>query len=229
MLYISGVAIMKQCNTCGKNKELKDFHKKSASPDGHSNKCKQCQKEYQENHYQQNKDKIYQNNLIKRLYLAQEVNKLKNLPCVDCGNQYESFCMDFDHLFDKTMAISKMVHETFSLKRIIKEIEKCELVCILCHKNRTYQRLQKQDKKESYPCYDRNRAIIALAKNQPCMICGIQYESWQMEFDHIRDKEKAVSLMLGSSQKRLTSEIDKCQILCALCHRRKTKKDLWDT
>jgi len=227
MIYIYGVAIMKQCNTCGKPKELDDFHKKSSSPDGHSNKCKQCQKEYQEQHYQQNKNRIYQNNVSRRLYLAQEVDKLKDLPCIDCNVKYETFCMDFDHLFNKTMAISKMVHETFSLDRIKEEITKCELVCVLCHKNRTYQRLREKQKKELYPCYNRNRSIVLLAKNKSCSICNIQYNPWQMEFDHLRDKENSVSLMLGNSQQRLQDEIDKCQVLCALCHRRKTKETLW--
>jgi hypothetical protein len=227
MLYIIGVAIMKRCNTCGKLKELDDFHKKSSSPDGHSNKCKQCQKEYQEEHYQQNKERIYQRNLSKRIYLAQEVDKLKDFPCKDCGIKYEPCCMEFDHLSDKIMAVSKMIHETFSLDNIQKEIAKCELVCVLCHKDRTYQRLQQKEKKQLYPCYDRNRAIIILAKSQPCNICSIQYQPWQMEFDHFRDKDIAVGLMLGVSQQRLENEIDKCQVLCALCHRRKTKQDLW--
>jgi hypothetical protein len=218
---------MKQCNTCKKIKEFDNFHKKSCSSDGHSNKCKQCQKEYQEQHYQQNKSRIYQNNLSKRAQLAQDVNKLKDFPCTDCGFKYEPFCMDFDHLSDKTMAVSKMVHETFSLKRIKEEIAKCELVCVLCHKDRTYKRLQEKEKKQLYPCYDRNKAIINSAKNHPCIICNKQYNSWQMEFDHIKNKEISVSLMLGSSRQKLENEINKCQILCALCHRRKTKETLW--
>jgi hypothetical protein len=227
MLYIARVAIMKQCNTCKENKKLGDFHKKSCVPDGHSNKCKTCQKKYQQSHYLRNKDRIYQNNLSKRKYLAQEVDKLKDYPCKDCGKKYEPFCMDFDHLSDKIMAVSKMVHETFSLEKIKEEITKCELVCVLCHKNRTYQRLQEIEKKKLYPCYDRNREIIKLAKNQPCAVCNIQYQSWQMEFDHIADKEKSVSLMLGNSQQKIKNEISKCQVLCALCHRQKTKKELW--
>lgn len=206
---------------------MDDFHRQRTSPDGRSGKCKSCQKEYQVWHYSQNKEKIYQNNLSRRQALAIEVDKLKDLPCKDCGKKYEPFCMDFDHLSDKTMAVSKMIHETFSLKRILEEIAKCELVCVLCHKNRTYQRLQEKEKKELYPCYDRNRAIIVLAKSRPCTICGIQYNPWQMEFDHLRDKNMSVGLMLGVAERRVRDEIDKCQVLCALCHRRKTKETLW--
>lgn len=218
---------MKRCNTCDKPKKLDDFHKKSSSPDGHSNKCKCCQKEYQVQHYATNGDRIYQNNLDRRIYLAQEVDKLKDLPCIDCGIKYEPFCMDFDHLSNKMMTISKMIHETFSLERIMEEIAKCELVCVLCHKNRTYQRLQEKEKKKLYPCYDRNKAIIILAKSQPCAVCGIQYNPWQMEFDHLGDKDMSVGLMLGAAEWRVRDEINKCQILCALCHRRKTKETLW--
>lgn len=218
---------MKKCNTCAIQKSLDEFHKKSTSKDGYSNKCKQCQKEYQSTRYQNNKEKFIQLNYDRRQNLAQEVDKLKDHPCLDCGKQYEPFCMDFDHLRDKFMAISKMIHETFSLEKIKQEIAKCELVCVLCHKDRTYARLQEQEKKKLYPCYDRNREIIKLAKSQPCAICNIQYNYWQMEFDHIIEKDIAVGLMLGASQQKLEKEMAKCQILCALCHRRKTKKELW--
>ncbi len=220
---------MKQCNACGEKKKLDYFHKKTCSPDGHSSKCKPCQKEYQEKHYAINKERIYARNLEKRKFFAQEVDKLKNMPCKDCGFKYEPCCMDFDHLSDKIMAVSKMIHETFSLENIKKEIAKCELVCVLCHKNRTHQRLQEQGRQKQYPCYDRNRSIVLLAKAHPCNICGKTYNPWQMEFDHIDNKEKDIgSLMNGCSKDRLVIEMAKCQLLCSLCHRRKTKQELWN-
>lgn len=37
---------MKPCNTCKIPKELSEYHKNKASPDGHSHKCKACKKIY---------------------------------------------------------------------------------------------------------------------------------------------------------------------------------------
>ena len=37
---------MKTCNTCGKDKQEDEFHKRAASRDGLAAKCKMCQKEY---------------------------------------------------------------------------------------------------------------------------------------------------------------------------------------
>lgn len=48
---------MKKCNKCEKNKELKDFHKKSISLDGYNNVCKKCKKLLNDNYYINNKDK----------------------------------------------------------------------------------------------------------------------------------------------------------------------------
>src|SRR5271155_703051 len=112
---------MKNCNKCGMLKPLSDFHKHKGRKDGHTNICKKCQKQIQVKYYQSNKQYIYQRNIKNRNWLAAEVDKLKLFPCKDCGIQYEPFCMDFDHLSNKIMAISKMVHDTFSLDKIKEE------------------------------------------------------------------------------------------------------------
>ena len=48
--------------------------------------------------------------------------------------------MDFDHVKgNKDRAISVMVGQKVSKDRILREIEKCELVCANCHRLRTYK------------------------------------------------------------------------------------------
>lgn len=220
---------MKECINCNIVKEYDCFYFKKATFK-YDNQCKECIKNKRHEYYLLNKEEIYQNNIIKRIFLAEEINKTKNHPCIDCGKQYEPFCMDYDHLSDKIMTISKMIHETFSLKNILKEIEKCELICVLCHRTRTFNRKRSKGIKTYYPCYYRNLKILLDVKNKPCEICDIQYEFWQMEFDHLDHENKTyeVGHLLLSSQKKLENEIKKCQILCSLCHRRKTKRDFWD-
>lgn len=56
-----------------------------------------------------------------------------------------------------------------------------------------------------------------------CMDCD-ESDPVVLEFDHLRDKEfnvgKAVDL--GYSRERVAREIEKCDIVCANCHRRRT-------
>ena len=50
-----------------------------------------------------------------------------------------------------------------------------------------------------------------------------------LEFDHIHgNKTKAISVMVteGRTFQAIQAEIDKCQVLCANCHRRKTMKEM---
>lgn len=61
-------------------------------------------------------------------------------PCVDCGNFYSHYVMQFDHTgTDKKFTISSH-SASYGGKRIFEEIEKCDLVCANCHAIRTYNR-----------------------------------------------------------------------------------------
>jgi L-lysine 2,3-aminomutase len=63
--------------------------------------------------------------------------------CKDCGVK-NHIVLDFDHLKDKKYNISRMIHDGFSWKAILKEIEKCEVVCSNCHRIRTHNRFLEQ-------------------------------------------------------------------------------------
>lgn len=61
-------------------------------------------------------------------------------PCTDCGKFYPYYVMDFDHTSDgKEGNVSQMV-KTHTMKAILAEIGKCELVCANCHRIRTHSR-----------------------------------------------------------------------------------------
>ena len=68
------------------------------------------------------------------------IDSLRDAPCSDCGVKYPPYVMDFDHLSDKKMNVSKMV--MYSEDVIREEVDKCEVVCSNCHRERTYQRLR---------------------------------------------------------------------------------------
>lgn len=59
--------------------------------------------------------------------------------CKDCGIS-NHIILDFDHIKDKKYNVSQMIRDGFSWKAILKEIEKCEVVCANCHRIRTHKR-----------------------------------------------------------------------------------------
>lgn len=59
--------------------------------------------------------------------------------CKDCKIYYKSFILQFDHVYDKSFQISK-AYDRKSKAEIIKETKKCDIVCVNCHRNRTYHR-----------------------------------------------------------------------------------------
>lgn len=74
----------------------------------------------------------------------------------------------------------------------------------------------------------RNRNFVQnFLKNNPCTDCP-ESDPIVLEFDHVRGvKHRNVADMInaGFSLKSIQKEIDKCEVRCANCHRRKTFKE----
>ncbi len=99
-------------------------------------------------------------------------------------------------------------------------------------KMRDAARLKRLQKK-----HPRTLAGVAIAKafvrqykdNQPCLDCHVCYPYPIMEFDHVRgSKLRDVSDLVhrGVSVRILQREIDKCDLVCANCHRYRTHSRL---
>lgn len=63
-----------------------------------------------------------------------------------------------------------------------------------------------------------------LKSNTPCAKCGVKYPYYVMDYDHKdpTNKKHCIAHMMGHSKKALQNEINKCELLCANCHRIKT-------
>ena len=73
-----------------------------------------------------------------------------------------------------------------------------------------------------------SRALKAAAirdyKNRPCKDCGGRFDTDAMEFDHCRGQKKfQLSNASGKSLLAIAQEIAKCDVVCAVCHRARTK------
>jgi len=63
--------------------------------------------------------------------------------CADCKEDHPYWMLEFDHIRNKNFNLSQFRSFTTDLSRIIEEVEKCDVVCANCHKNRTHFRLVK--------------------------------------------------------------------------------------
>lgn len=70
------------------------------------------------------------------------------------------------------------------------------------------------------------RFVYEYLTSHPCVDCG-ETRPECLDFDHLRDKDMAISLMLRNARsiKSIQKEIEKCEIRCANCHRIKTAKE----
>ena len=70
---------------------------------------------------------------------------------------------------------------------------------------------------------DQKRKFVAWLETQSCADCGID-DHRLLDLDHVRgDKVMNVSKMIGTcSDKALWEEVDKCDVVCANCHRLRT-------
>lgn len=71
----------------------------------------------------------------------------------------------------------------------------------------------------------RNRALLDVLKDMPCADCGKRYPPYVMDFDHLGEKNFALSKVQGRSARTLTVEAAKCDVVCANCHRERTHGD----
>lgn len=198
---------------------MAEFPVVGSSSTGFGSWCKECKSKYQQNYDYKEKNNKRRSDRIK-WFRSIKADK----PCTDCGLIYEPACMDYDHVRGEKIAhVSRMVLDNTPKSKILKEIDKCELICLLCHNRRTQKRFYDKGSNKYPPYVQRNIDIINQHKNKPCEYYKLQYESFNMQFDHIDPmvKDYNVCQLKSAKFEKLMLEISRCRVLCALCHRRK--------
>ena len=67
----------------------------------------------------------------------------KETPCKDCGIRYPHYVMEFDHLIPRNGGPTiAALSQKLGLKKLLKLIMQCDVVCANCHKIRTHFRRQ---------------------------------------------------------------------------------------
>lgn len=121
----------KICSKCGEEKDVAtEFYAAGKGLDYPRPECKECSKSFRsqtpERARQRSKEVRDRNRQFLYDYYLEH-------PCVDCGED-DPIVLQSDHIKgDKIKKVSAIVHDTYSLKRIQAELDKCVTRCANCH------------------------------------------------------------------------------------------------
>lgn len=222
---------LRPCGRCRLRLPLANY---SRHPTGYQWWCKDCFRSYfarrGETHYRQVRAALGRRQLAAKEYIA---DVKRRACCADCGEP-DHLVLEFDHVRPKQRDIAVLVAAGASLRRIEAEIGACEVVCVNCHRRRTYLRLGDRcwrvnpgaldSSPGRSPTSRRNLVYLRdLLACSSCIDCG-STDLMALEFDHQKDKAGHVTVMAreACAFDRLKREIAKCQIRCGNCHRRRT-------
>ena len=128
------------CTKCEQEKDVSCFSPARNKKRGYQTHCKACRTAYNKAHYKKNKSKYFESRDRTNKKILEEYRAFKESnPCVDCGKKYHYYIMEFDHTENnKANDVARLLRA--GRKKLWAEIEKCDLVCCLCHRHRTHKR-----------------------------------------------------------------------------------------
>lgn len=101
------------------------------------------QKAAQRAYYDKNKQQVVAKAAEHRSRVVQYIQRVKqDAVCAGCGIDYPYWIMEFDHR-PGVVKIGNVsaIYKTHSFEEVKAEIEKCDVVCSNCHKDRTRSRM----------------------------------------------------------------------------------------
>lgn len=110
---------------------------------GRQSSCIPCKKEYNKAHYISNKDAYLGRAKATNKEYTDWYRSLKDdKECTDCKVRYPYYVLEWDHLpgTEKEMTPANAKRSYTPRTELLKELEKCELVCANCHRIRTHKR-----------------------------------------------------------------------------------------
>lgn len=116
--------------------------------------CKKKQSAANRQYYQDHKKACLKRSRDRREAAREFIRECKTgRRCFDCRKQYPWYVYDFDHRpgTHKRYSVSSMPTKNPSIKAIVEEMNKCDLVCSNCHRLRTFAY------EELYGCKTRNK------------------------------------------------------------------------
>jgi hypothetical protein len=137
------IAGTKQCFRCRRFKDRSEFHKFARNLDGLQPYCRDCKREIDNEHYRTHPRRNYERNKAKALANRRwlyEYLKTKQCEWEGCAvNDPDMLVLDHLNPAEKRREVSRMAHQTYSLKTIEEEVKKCRVLCANHHQKHTIQ------------------------------------------------------------------------------------------
>ena len=110
---------IKKCSKCGRELPITEFYSRGGGR--YRSECKDCHKQYVNKRYED-----------KKLFLQ---NYKASIGCAKCSEK-RGYCLDFHHIDPsiKDETIARMTSNKSNIQDIIKETEKCIVLCANCHR-----------------------------------------------------------------------------------------------
>lgn len=141
--------------------------------------------------------------------------------CRDCGYSACVSALEFHHrdASSKRFAVGNF---TGSLRRLLEEVEGCDLLCANCHRTR---HARERAVRPGHPVVEhrrrrKRRAVVYMGRS--CVACGRDGVAAIFEFHHLDPAQKEFGITqdgIPHSWEKTIAELAKCVMLCANCHR----------
>lgn len=136
---------MKICPKCTLEKNKEEFPiRQNGKPNSWCKKCHNSHtKKVRDSNIEERNRRAQYLRKIKREELRQVIfNYLKDKGCITCG-EADRVVLDFDHKDqkEKEFSISEGLARVYSKQKVLKEIEKCDVLCSNCHRRKTAKQL----------------------------------------------------------------------------------------
>ena len=216
----------KHCPKCDQDLPVTSFNRNG---DGHQHWCRDCFRTYFRERGQQHRDQSRaaraRRKAAARAYIRAH---LSARVCADCGED-EFLVLEFDHHDGgKVAEVARLLSTGARVERVRAEVERCEVVCVNCHRRRTALRAGSFRATRRFapswePSQRRNQVfVLEVLDRSSCVDCG-ERDPVVLDFDHVGAKRANVSrLVLGCGLAAVEAEMAECVVRCANCHRIRT-------
>lgn len=215
------------CTLCKKTKHIDKFHqtRNKTGTKIFNSACKNC-----------NNQKVALNAKRIHSYIS---SKRADCGCFNCGLK-DPYCLANDHIDQKQKTIG--IAACKSIGKIEKEWPKTRVVCHNCHRFITQSQIELIKKpldQLSNPSWGKttrdnldfvNQQKLKIGNCKYCQLKVTEKNCFVFDFDHIDPKEKWIEISRiikkKLSEDEILNEINKCQLLCANCHQKKTLSEV---
>ncbi len=189
------------------------------------NNCRSCSNKISNDAFHRNNGHAYQ----RTKWIYKYGKSCKICGCSDIN------LLEFDHI-DPDKKKYNICQMTGSKKLLI-EAEKCQLLCIWCHRLRSQEQRNNMSLNQytPYTPYTVTKDFVdgiklAIGCCQSCERTVYPDETMCFDFDHLNPSTKFmnISQMISNhhSNEHIIEEIQKCWLLCCICHKLKTNIQL---